>query len=156
MKRLSGAYSWIAFSLMVSACHPKPCDDGYAIVRGVCVPKSSSAATPDAGTDVPPSAKDAGADGAAPSNASYRGFGDVCTDSTTHRECTLDADYCAKASPSDETGACTRIACLDNADLCPTDWTCCDISDFVSGDETFSVCLAMEVVPDLLKPKCRR
>jgi hypothetical protein len=101
-----------------------------AVLKDVGVPLANclfvfgSAIAPiseDAGVAKP----DAAGDGGAPSS----GFGAVCTMDAT---CVAPTTYCAKR-PGSDTGYCTVTGCKENASICPTGWSCFDLSKFQEG-----------------------
>ncbi|HET8935335.1 MAG TPA: hypothetical protein VFN67_17925 [Polyangiales bacterium] len=57
-------------------------------------------------------------------------FGASCTDSTNHSDCPCaPASYCAQM-PGQTTGYCTAKGCKDEPSVCPSGWTCFDLSAF--------------------------
>jgi hypothetical protein len=66
------------------------------------------------------------------SGADARGFGAPCNDTTNHSDCPCAASYCSK-SPFDAQGYCSVTGCKENPSLCPTGWTCFDVSLFAPG-----------------------
>ncbi len=56
-------------------------------------------------------------------------FGDVCE---TSEDCSGDTNYCA-FSPT-EPPYCSVSGCDSSPALCPTDWTCLDVGQFVPGE----------------------
>lgn len=57
------------------------------------------------------------------------GFGAPCRESS---ECTCEASYCA-LMPGQTRGYCSKTGCDADEALCPTDWTCLDLSAFAPG-----------------------
>lgn len=67
---------------------------------------------------------DGGSDGSTNTCAPYEGFGAACT---MPSQCPCGIDSCNTfASPT----YCTRTHCLADTSICPTGWTCMDISAF--------------------------
>ncbi len=67
-----------------------------------------------------------------------RGFGAPCNDTATHRDCSCAANYCSK-SPFDTQGYCSITGCKENPAVCPTGWSCFDVSLVAPGQP--SVCM---------------
>jgi hypothetical protein len=82
----------------------------------------------------PPATVDAGApDSAVPGDAASPactlpddGFGAACKANT---DCPCGADYCA-LMPGQTAGYCTRTGCKEDASVCPSGWSCFDLSLF--------------------------
>ena len=113
------------------------------VLRDVGLPNASCLFTfgePLAERDNPP-ARDAGrADSGTdkPECAAMEFFAKPCTDSTGHSDCGCGADYCA-VMPGQSEGYCTATGCVEDANVCPDDWTCFDVSAFQPGAP--SICL---------------
>lgn len=85
---------------------------------------------PDAGT---PDGDADGGDGT-PTTCSLpggdaQGFGVTCT---TDAQCTCEANYCS-LQPGAKSGICTLTGCKANASICPSGWSCLDLSIFQAG-----------------------
>jgi hypothetical protein len=101
------------------------CDPGYEVRNGSCV----SLAPP------PPSASGEGGAGGAPDDPSACDsaspgtgtFGAACTDGVNHSDCACPAPICAM-EPGQATGFCTQIHCDVGAPVCPSGWSCFDLS----------------------------
>jgi hypothetical protein len=114
---------WTAVSIAGCAAGA-PCDpDQTFLSTGLCFE-----------TDLLTSA-DAGDSGLAPDAAVCALFGDPC----------YDTDYCKCATnlcvlrTEDAEGICTHTGCLEQPDLCPSDWSCVDLSPY--GADLPSICL---------------
>jgi hypothetical protein len=84
----------------------------------------SAGGTPDAGV----------APGACEPDA---GFGASCT---TDADCTCaEASFCG-LMPGQTVGFCTATGCNEEPSVCPSDWSCFDISIFAPGEP--AICLA--------------
>jgi hypothetical protein len=101
------------------------CDPGYEVVNGSCV----SVAPP------PPPPSGGGGEGGAPFDPSVCDetrpatgtFGAACTDGMNHTDCACPAPICA-IQPGMTTGFCTQIDCDADASVCPSGWSCFDLS----------------------------
>lgn len=137
MKRYDVALLF-ALSFLIAACIDEPCDDDQIYLNGRCVAAPSMpSGMADAATQNP---ADAGGD-AQGEPVKYSGFGDVCSDAVKHSDCTQDADHCGKVMPTDPTGQCTKIDCLDDPSRCPPTWSCVDITKFVPDSDVKSACI---------------
>lgn len=65
------------------------------------------------------------------------GFGATCTDGATSTDCPCEASYCA-VQPGQTAGYCTRTGCKEDASICPSGWSCLDLSVFLPGQP--SIC----------------
>jgi hypothetical protein len=72
---------------------------------------------------------DAGVSSCKLSGSDADGFGATCSKSD---DCSCKADYCSLMPGSTE-GYCTVTGCKDDASICPTDWSCLDLSIFSPG-----------------------
>jgi len=79
--------------------------------------------------DAASSTADAGAAACSLADGDASGFGAPCRDDS---ECTCAANYCA-LMPGQAQGYCSKTGCDTAPTLCPTDWTCFDLSMFVPG-----------------------
>lgn len=61
------------------------------------------------------------------------GFGASCS---RDADCTCAASYCALA-PGAQTGYCTKTGCTTDASLCPSGWSCFDLSRFAPNLPAF-------------------
>ena len=100
------------WSMLLSGCSDE-CDPGWEIKNHECV----RVAAADAGGDA------AGDGGDAASQCTMSQLGVTCWQT---EECTCDTDLCA-AQPGMQ-GFCTRTGCLQDATVCPSGWTCMDLS----------------------------
>lgn len=85
-----------------------------------------AAAPPPTSTTPPPVTTST--DGGAPTTP-VNAFGRTCKES---KECEGVASYCA-VMPGKTTGYCTATGCKTNASVCPTGWSCFDVSLFQPG-----------------------
>lgn len=111
----------VALTLAVSACGSSDCDPGQTYRDGLCYPDPDAAevaGAADAGTS------DAGAADAAA--APFAHYGDVCAETA---ECQAPSNYCA-VQPGEDDGYCTHTGCVEDAAVCPDDWSCLDLSVF--------------------------
>lgn len=63
------------------------------------------------------------------SDASFEHFAEVCTGDT---DCVAPTNFCAKY-PSDPSGYCTRTGCLTDMAICPSGWSCLDLTVYAPG-----------------------
>lgn len=121
-------------SAIVAACE-KPgsdlCDPGQVLdpKTGYCF----AAPKADAGSDgATPQASEGGmseaSDGASCSAGTSQ-FGDPCMSTT---DCHCPTDYCAQM-PGAASGTCTRTGCDVDPAICPSGFTCLDLSQFAAG-----------------------
>ncbi|MDB4988223.1 MAG: hypothetical protein JWN04_3401 [Myxococcaceae bacterium] len=82
--------------------------------------------TVDGGVHVAPACTLLGGDAA--------GWGAPCKEQS---DCTCEASYCA-LMPGQSMGYCSKTGCKTEPDLCPSDWTCFDVSQFAPGQP--SIC----------------
>ena len=109
-------------SLMGACTEDDPCDEGEVLVDGWCNPAPVDAAPPEPGSDAAvgnPGGDEAG--GAAPA------FGQTCM---TAAECSAPTNYCALV-PGQPSGSCTATGCNLDPTICPTGWSCMDLTAFV-------------------------
>ena len=66
-------------------------------------------------------------------------FGAPCADTVEHTDCGPPADHCAMM-PGQTVGNCTATGCIDNATVCPGDWSCLDLSAFLADQP--AICVA--------------
>ena len=111
-------------SVSLAGCGEK-CDPGYHIEESICY------------VDVAAAAGAAGAAGApaAPScdDPSIETFGAVCY---SDADCVCDSDFCA-GYPG-QAGICTLRGCGTDPSICPSGYSCMDLSTFVAG---LSICV---------------
>ncbi len=101
------------------------CDPGYEVRDGSCV----ALAAPN-----PPPSGEGGA-GGAPEDPSVCDetrpatgtFGATCTDGVNHTDCACPAPVCA-VEPGSASGFCTQIHCDALGSVCPSGWSCFDLS----------------------------
>jgi hypothetical protein len=84
----------------------------------------------------PPEPRDAGTAPSSDASASCtsvggdrEGFGAPCKDGANHSDCPCAADYCA-VQPGQTTGYCTKTGCVEDPNICPSGYTCFDLSKF--------------------------
>ncbi len=110
------------WSIVLSGCGDE-CDAGWQIRNHECVrvagADAGDAGSPEVGTQ--DDAAGDGGDGGGLCTASQMGVACWQTE-----ECTCDTDLCA-AQPGTQ-GFCTRTGCLQDASVCPSGWTCLDLS----------------------------
>jgi hypothetical protein len=120
-----GWIRWLSVGALalLGACQPDQlCDEGYAFSDGQCIPAPKTAQ--DAGAD---SGADAGGhDGAVT-------FGTPCTDSVNHTECQSQNTTVCLMAPGDTSGQCSAINCDRNPSICPSGWSCLDLSVIQPG-----------------------
>jgi len=101
----------MVFGGAVGACAPSSlCDPGQVYSNGICY-----------AVDAAPSAIDA--------DPRFAHFGDVCS---IDPDCALPNAYCVKL-PGETTGYCTGTGCLTDPDVCPSAWSCVDLSVYQAG-----------------------
>ena len=103
----------------LSGCGER-CDPGYHLDRHICY--ADTAAT-----------SEAGAAGATSDAATCPGPGvtTFAADCKSSADCVCDSDFCA-GYPG-QTGFCTRSGCDKDPTLCPSGYTCMDLSSFGVG-----------------------
>jgi hypothetical protein len=90
------------------------------------------------GDDVP-SARASSQDAGASSDAdSLQCLGAMCTTSGKSDACNCAADYCA-LMPGQTEGYCTRTGCKEDPSVCPADWSCLDLSQFLAGQPAICI-----------------
>jgi len=108
-------------------------DVGLPIVN--CIFEAGSVS----GTEVMPTS-DAGVPDAAANSCTDPttdvAFGTTCDDSTTHSQCGCSTNYCA-VSPGQSEGYCTITGCVEDPSVCPSGWSCFDLSSIVPGQPSF-------------------
>jgi len=127
MKRLS--IFALAAGLLAGACEPaNPCDAGQTLIRNLCVPGA-----PDAGdSSTAGSTADAGSADGGPCDRSAA-FGASCAAASA---CGCGLDYCMTFTGP---GYCTQTDCKADPGVCPSGWTCTDLSIYSPGLP--SICL---------------
>jgi hypothetical protein len=134
----------LALGFALAGCDPSPaCDEGQRAEIGSCIPLAKDARVEDVGgKDAGRTSHDAAAVAALDAGCSsgpgrYEGFGDPCTKDSDCSGCA--APTCA----SSPLNMCSRLDCQTDAEACPPDWQCTDISAF-SGDPSIThICLKM-------------
>ena len=129
----------VACSLLSVNCD-ESCPPGYVFASHACIAEAGGATSSTGGTG-------SQSDGGAPSEDSglSNDAGDTsvptCKDSTfgntcmTAADCGCDTGFCA-GYPGQQ-GICSHTGCLQDASVCPANWTCQDFSAFQAG---LSVC----------------
>jgi hypothetical protein len=116
---------YLALCLIANGCADSAqCDDDQVLENDVCVAAPMSDGDGDAAM---PDATLTDAAGADADN-----WGDPCSDTVDHSECTGPADFCS-VSPGDTEGYCSAIGCADDEGICPDGWGCLDLSIFAEG-----------------------
>ena len=131
---------WVGLSLVLSllggACDPSdPCDSGYYEEHGACYPIRMPVSDGGGDGDGDGDDEDAGgepSDAEAPSDP-YEGFGDECEEQS---DCPNGLVCAAPQLPY-----CTQVNCMDDADICPPEWTCFDTMGMSPDPSVTSVCL---------------
>ncbi len=147
--------------LWVAACaSDAECDPGQKLTNGQCVTQAaggSGAGTGGAGTGgtggnagstggvagsstggnagSPDGSADSSATGGAGGTCSSdagTAFGTACSDGTGSTDCSCPAPYCA-VQPGQTTGYCTHTGCKETPAVCPSGWSCLDLSVFQPG-----------------------
>ena len=127
---------WLGFALVLGCAIEDPCDPSQEFRDGFCYetqqadPASQGGQGGDGGLG---GAAGAGGASACP-NGPYDHFGDVCS---TDADCACPTEMCA-VQPGQETGFCSRIHCLEDASICPPDWSCFDLTEL--APEFGSIC----------------
>jgi hypothetical protein len=107
-------------ALSVLSCGDEDCADNEELVNGTCILVCSDGEVLVDDSCVAPACEP----------ATPSGYGDVCTDGTTHTDCTGDADYCS-IRPGAAEGTCTATGCVADPCVCPAESTSCmDLSTF--------------------------
>lgn len=109
-----------------SACaNDASCDPGYEVRDGVCVPVLPPPPPPngEGGAGGAPDSP-AACDEASPQTGT---FGATCSDGVGHTDCACPAPICA-VQPGAATGFCTQIDCVRDPSVCPSGWSCFDLS----------------------------
>lgn len=107
----------------LGACQPEQrCDEGYLFNDGQCI------RAPKTGVD---SGADSGTDGGGSDSAIT--FGTPCKDGVNHSDCQSPTTTVCLIAPGDTVGQCSAINCDQNPSLCPTGWSCFDLSVFQPG-----------------------
>jgi len=117
--------------------------DAVSLLESVSVVKLESRADFEAANCPPDPAPDVGVGngGTAPLPTDpYAGFGDNCSPDpgqpavglSLSADCNGAADTCT-VLPEQTNGNCTALDCLDDASVCPPDWSCFDTSTLVPG-----------------------
>lgn len=128
---------WVSIILIGGACacaDQASCDSDQELTNGACIPIA-----PDAGMGTDGAVDDAavadGGDAAGEGGSDAMmcsdgvALGDPCSDGTNHTDCGCEAPYCA-LQPGSTTGTCTRTGCIEDPGVCPSGWTCIDLSAF--------------------------
>jgi len=127
-----GIISLGATLLLQTACN-ESCSKGYTLKESVCVLSVDSGLIDSGGTkDAGPTAPGNDAD-VTPTGCADSTFGSACFTAT---DCGCDTGFCA-AMPSQQ-GFCTHSGCLQDTSVCPSGWTCMDLSAY--GQQGLSIC----------------
>jgi hypothetical protein len=114
-----------ALALSYGCAADATCDPGFEVEDGSCVPLPPP-------TDVPDGQ---GGAGGAPEDPSVCDdtkprtgtFGAACSDGEGHSDCACPAPICA-IQPGATSGFCTQIHCDRDASVCPSGFSCFDLS----------------------------
>lgn len=114
-----------ALAVWQGCANDATCDPGYEVIDGSCV----AVAPP------PPPPTGEGGAGGAPDDPSVCDetrpatgtFGATCMDGVNHTDCACPAPICA-VQPGMTSGFCTQIHCDADPSLCPSGWSCFDLS----------------------------
>ena len=117
----------VGFGLVSIACHDT-CPSGYVLSERACVFVAASTSNPQDGGDEQPKVDAAVADSGAETTCSDSTFGNVCT---TALDCGCDTRFCA-GYPGQK-GICSHSGCLQDASVCPANWSCADFSAYQAG-----------------------
>ncbi|MBN1609074.1 MAG: hypothetical protein JW940_20770 [Polyangiaceae bacterium] len=120
---------------LLAGCGGNDCDPGWVYKDHACRQAADSetgqggaggeAGTEDAGTGGEADGGGAGGEVGAPCASQ---LGATCTQTT---DCTCDTSYCAALPGSP--GICTRTGCLQDESVCPSGWSCMDLSGYGVG-----------------------
>jgi hypothetical protein len=124
--RICKAFAFLgatALGCLLAGCTENdPCDDNEILVDGWCNPAPADAAADAAAVN--PGGSDAGeSEGGGAATA----FGQTCMKDA---ECPAPTNYCAVV-PGTPTGNCTASGCNLDASICPSGWTCTDLTAFI-------------------------
>lgn len=122
-----GAMSALAgvFALSHGCAADASCDPGFEVENGSCVPLAPPTDMPDGhggagGAPEDPSVCD-------PGDPSTGTFGAACSDGEGHSDCACPAPICA-IQPGATSGFCTQIHCDREPSVCPSGFSCFDLS----------------------------
>lgn len=105
----------------VACAEDDTCDEGLKKTEdGSCVADTASGGTSGSG---------GGSSGTAGTPSTGEDFGATCVE---HADCHGDTSYCA--TPPGAPAYCTAPGCDTDPDLCPAQWICFDVSQFVAGE----------------------
>jgi len=113
-----------ALSGLWNCANSASCDPGWEVEGSRCVPIAVPPVEPGEG----------GAAGAAPeatlcdpSLPPEGSFGAPCQDGENHTDCACPAPVCA-IQPGATSGFCTEVDCVNRPEVCPSGWSCFDLS----------------------------
>jgi hypothetical protein len=93
-------------------------------------PQTGGSSADDAGTDMNMGMGSADMGVCSAGGAAQPTFGTTCSDTTNHSDCPCGpANYCA-AMPGQTKGYCTAQGCKADPSVCPSGWSCFDLSAF--------------------------
>lgn len=109
-------------ALTVNACQPETrCDKGYVFNDGQCLRAPVMSGSSDAGAN----------DGGGPDVTIT--FGTPCRDGKNHSDCQSATTSVCLIYPDHEVGQCSAVGCNITPAICPTGWSCFDLSTFQPG-----------------------
>ena len=124
-----------AAASLQTACSAS-CPKGYTLKENVCVLSVDSEVVDSGGTeDAGTTASGNDAD-VSPTECADATFGSACFTATAATDCGCDTGFCA-AMPGQQ-GFCTHSGCLQDPPVCPSGWTCMDLSAY--GQQGLSIC----------------
>lgn len=102
------------------------CDPGYELEGSRCAPVEQVIPDePDGGAGAGGAPSEV--DSCDPSESAGVEFGTPCRDGVTHSDCGCPAPVCA-IQPGAAEGFCTQVDCVRSPEVCPTGWSCFDLS----------------------------
>jgi hypothetical protein len=108
-----------------SCANQASCDPGWEVEGSSCVRTTVPVDEPEGeGGAAGAAAQDPVCDPSAPPEGS---FGAPCQDGVNHTDCACPAPVCA-IQPGSTEGFCTQIDCVNDPSVCPSGWTCFDLS----------------------------
>jgi hypothetical protein len=134
-KRASSIWSrsrWLGWGIATSflgswgCANQAKCDPGYELEGSRCarvapaVPDDPAGTSGAGGETSEPGACD-------PSASPVVEFGTTCHDGVNHSDCGCPAPVCAIQAGATE-GFCTQIDCVRQPEVCPSGWSCFDLS----------------------------
>mgnify|MGYP001551860624 CR=1 FL=1 len=125
------AFASLPWTVACTQSEDDACGKGTEYKNGACHPATAGTSSTTAGTT---SSSDggAGADagGAPPTGATDPNFGAACE---TADDCSGSTNYCVPMSPFDSAYCSVQDCDPGDPEVCPTGWTCTDLSRFLAG-----------------------